>query len=108
MSRRARLCPLSCAPFHPTPRGAALFLRHAVSRRWDSLCGPLWATHSSVQEGLARFATEPYDSDPRHYSNRFMHLTNYSVNKTSRRFVPGAMDDSGVGHKWSLTALRRR
>jgi hypothetical protein len=62
-----------------------------------------------AQEGLARFATEPYNPDPAHYSNRFMHLTNYSINKNSGQFVPGSSsDDACVGHKWSLKALKRR
>ena len=33
------------------------------------------------EDGLTRFATAPYDASPDHYNNRYMHLTNYSVNK---------------------------
>ncbi len=61
------------------------------------------------QEGLCRFATEPYNPDPKYFSNRFMHLTNYSINKKSAKFVSG--DDAEgacVGHKWTLTALKQR
>jgi hypothetical protein len=37
------------------------------------------------KEGLVRFATSKYDnSDP---SNKFSHLTNYSINKASEQFV---------------------
>ena len=39
---------------------------------------------------------------------RYMHLTNYSINKHSSRFVPNSdanADDHG--NKWSLSALRR-
>lgn len=36
-------------------------------------------------EGLARFATEAYSPDSK--SNRYIHLTNYSVNKKSSNFV---------------------
>lgn len=36
-----------------------------------------------------------------------MHLTNYSINKKSDRFVPGS-DDGTTGHKWSLSALRAK
>jgi len=32
-------------------------------------------------EGLARFATEPYTNDPDVLKNKFVHLTNFSVNK---------------------------
>lgn len=34
-------------------------------------------------EGLVRFATEKYVSDPKNISNTYMHLTNYSLNKHS-------------------------
>lgn len=37
------------------------------------------------REGLARFATEMYTGD--NLKNRFMHLTNYSVNKKNQNFV---------------------
>lgn len=32
-------------------------------------------------EGLARFATEKYTNDPDVLKNKFVHLTNFSVNK---------------------------
>lgn len=35
------------------------------------------------EEGLARFATAPYTTEQSEWSNRFVHLTNYSVNKTN-------------------------
>ncbi len=36
------------------------------------------------EEGLARFATQPYESAyTQNTSNRFVHLTNYSINKHS-------------------------
>lgn len=40
------------------------------------------------EEGLARFATEPYKA-PRsdNLDNRFMHLTNYAVNKDHPNFI---------------------
>lgn len=61
------------------------------------------------REGLTRFATERYDITQ--ISNRFQHLTNYSLNKKSANFVPTTsegVDDDGVGSKWSLSAFRRR
>ena len=36
-----------------------------------------------------------------------MHLTNYSINKKSGKFVQGS-DDGSTGHKWRLTALKAR
>jgi len=37
-------------------------------------------------DGLVRFATTPYTNSPEHYSDKFVHLTNYSVNKNSKEF----------------------
>ena len=40
------------------------------------------------QEGLVRFATEPYNKDDSNWDleNMYVHLTNYSVNKMSQKF----------------------
>jgi tubulin polyglutamylase TTLL5 len=55
------------------------------------------------KEGLARFATSAYSTSE--ISNRFAHLTNYSVNKQNPDFYSTAED--GKGHKWTLTALKK-
>ncbi len=58
-------------------------------------------------EGFARFATEKYYIGQPFKSNKFMHLTNYAVNKQSKNFVPNTdpfVDN--IGSKWSLTALK--
>ncbi|KNE60360.1 hypothetical protein AMAG_05755 [Allomyces macrogynus ATCC 38327] len=54
------------------------------------------------KEGLARFATEQYGSGPAldNQSQICMHLTNYSVNKRSTKFVDGGADG---GSKRTLT-----
>lgn len=58
-------------------------------------------------EGLARFATEPYDN--RAIDRRCMHLTNYSLNKHSKNFVRNTNEEEdGAGSKWSLSAFKRR
>jgi hypothetical protein len=52
------------------------------------------------KEGLARFAAEQYSSDGSK-SNRFSHLTNYSINKKHEKFQQNThieMDDEGS--KW--------
>jgi tubulin polyglutamylase TTLL4 len=36
-------------------------------------------------EGLARFATEPYSNEPEVLKNKFVHLTNFSVNKRNTK-----------------------
>jgi hypothetical protein len=38
-------------------------------------------------EGLARFATEDYSNDPKVLKNKFVHLTNFSINKRNTKFV---------------------
>ena len=55
------------------------------------------------KEGLARFASEKYVNDLP--DNKFIHLTNYSVNKKNQKFVQNTdAKCDGVGHKWSLKA----
>ncbi len=61
------------------------------------------------EDGLVRFATCKY-SPPggANKGNRFMHLTNYSVNKFNANFVANEDPaEDGVGSKWSLVALRK-
>lgn len=53
------------------------------------------------EDGLVRFATEDYSTDPALFRNRFVHLTNFAINKKSKKFVPNVdADDDGVGSKW--------
>ncbi len=63
------------------------------------------------QEGLVRFASEDYcnvNSINKH--NRFIHLTNYSINKTSANFdnnISNDFSEKFTGSKWSLSAYRK-
>ena len=71
-----------------------------------------------------RFATVKYDPNSRNIKNAFMHLTNYSVNKRSHRYVrfvfsqieyfnrrkKSRCDDPDIedfGNKWSMSAMLR-
>lgn len=56
-------------------------------------------------EGLVRFATQKFSLDR---VSRYMHLTNYSLNKNSKNFVENrdAREDAR-GSKWSMTAWRK-
>lgn len=58
-------------------------------------------------EGLARFATEPYQSPkPGNMKDIYMHLTNYAINKESEKYVPNKDDQgAGEGHKKSLKQI---
>jgi len=61
------------------------------------------------EEGFARFSTEKFTLDPKQYDNKYVHLTNYSINKNSHKFVKNTdADIDDCGNKWSLSALKRR
>ena len=50
------------------------------------------------EEGLVRFASEKYANGFK--DNRFIHLTNYSVNKKNENFIQNTnFKEDGVGHK---------
>lgn len=55
--------------------------------------------------GLVRFASVKYSSDLTTLVDRYMHLTNYSINKLSSMYTSN--EDAGAcqGHKWTLKAL---
>ena len=59
------------------------------------------------KEGLARFATEQYQSPiGSNLGNLCMHLTNYAINKESEVFIQNEhQDKSDIGHKRSLTSI---
>ena len=57
------------------------------------------------EEGLVRFATTKYTNNPDDISNNFIHLTNYSVNKESDKFVYNESPGNYSGHKWNLATL---
>lgn len=57
------------------------------------------------KEGLVRFASVMYSSCPRTVSDRYMHLTNYSVNRKSVTYTANEDVNACKGHKWSLKAL---
>ncbi|XP_026151395.1 tubulin monoglutamylase TTLL4 isoform X2 [Mastacembelus armatus] len=56
-------------------------------------------------DGLVRFASCKYSSSIKTLSNKFMHLTNYSVNKKNSEYQTNSDDKACQGHKWALKAL---
>ncbi|XP_023290516.1 tubulin polyglutamylase TTLL4 [Orussus abietinus] len=56
-------------------------------------------------DGLVRFASVKYVDDINYLNDRFMHLTNYSVNKTSASYTSNDCADSCRGHKWTIKTL---
>ena len=60
------------------------------------------------EEGLVRFATEPYKPAKRdNMDNLFMHLTNYAINKKSSAYQQTTGEEAGdeSAHKRSLSSL---
>ncbi|XP_037644936.1 tubulin polyglutamylase TTLL4 isoform X1 [Sebastes umbrosus] len=56
-------------------------------------------------DGLVRFASCKYSSSMKTLGNKFMHLTNYSVNKKNSEYQANSDDKACQGHKWALKAL---
>uniref|UniRef100_A0AAY4AUJ8 Tubulin tyrosine ligase-like family, member 4 n=1 Tax=Denticeps clupeoides TaxID=299321 RepID=A0AAY4AUJ8_9TELE len=56
-------------------------------------------------DGLVRFASCKYSSSMKSLSNKFMHLTNYSVNKKNSEYQTNSDHKACQGHKWALKAL---
>jgi tubulin polyglutamylase TTLL4 len=55
------------------------------------------------KEGLVRFATQKYSNNPKNLDKRFVHLTNYSVNKKADDYVKSsANNDQEDASKWNL------
>ena len=74
------------------------------------------------EDGLVRFATKPYNNNPENIEDKYIHITNFSVNKNNKEFIynenPGKtsmVDDwywskccslgEYEGHKWNLKTL---
>lgn len=56
-------------------------------------------------DGLARFASVKYSNNADTLNDRFMHLTNYSINKLSSNYTKNEDAESCTGHKWTLKTL---
>lgn len=58
------------------------------------------------KEGLARFATHEYQQTSEGKADKYMHLTNYSINKNSSAFVKSDnLEHNDSSSKWSLSAF---
>lgn len=57
------------------------------------------------EEGLARFATEKFTLSSGEVPNRFVHLTNFSINKHSDNYHIDEHNET-EGCKWSLATLK--
>ncbi|XP_074659233.1 uncharacterized protein LOC141911990 isoform X2 [Tubulanus polymorphus] len=57
------------------------------------------------EDGLVRFASQKYSSSMKSLNNKFMHLTNYSINKRNNEYQSNTDENACQGHKWGLKAL---
>ncbi|NWV69478.1 TTLL4 polyglutamylase, partial [Malurus elegans] len=57
------------------------------------------------KDGLVRFASCKYSYSMDNLSNKFIHLTNYSVNKKNAAYKSNSDEIACQGHKWALKAL---
>ncbi|CAF4841932.1 unnamed protein product [Pieris macdunnoughi] len=57
------------------------------------------------KDGLARFASVKYNSELTSLNDRYMHLTNYSINRLSKHYTPNEDFAACEGHKWTLQTL---
>ncbi|CAM9607598.1 unnamed protein product [Lampetra fluviatilis] len=57
------------------------------------------------KDGLVRFSSCKYSSSTKTLGNRFMHLTNYSINKNNAAYRSNDDRTQCEGHKWALKAL---
>uniref|UniRef100_A0A182WH41 Tubulin polyglutamylase TTLL4 n=1 Tax=Anopheles minimus TaxID=112268 RepID=A0A182WH41_9DIPT len=56
-------------------------------------------------DGLARFASVKYSDKSETLNDRYMHLTNYSINKLSNNYSQNEDADACQGHKWTIKSL---
>ncbi|XP_052124662.1 tubulin monoglutamylase TTLL4 isoform X2 [Frankliniella occidentalis] len=56
-------------------------------------------------DGLVRFASVKYSEDPASLADRYMHLTNYSINKLSSHYTHNEDESACKGHKWTIKSL---
>ena len=57
-------------------------------------------------DGLARFCSEKYDLSSYKMQDKFIHLTNYAINKKSKNFEINNSVDEELGDKWTLHTLK--
>ena len=60
-------------------------------------------------DGLVRFATEKYSDGGDDIDNKFIHLTNYAINRDniSKDDIDNENNDGGTGVKWTVHTLRK-
>ncbi|KAG8194922.1 hypothetical protein JTE90_021383 [Oedothorax gibbosus] len=57
------------------------------------------------EDGLVRFASQKYSLANKSFANRYIHLTNYSINRKSSSYASNDDENVCQGHKWSLKSF---
>ncbi|VDO54348.1 unnamed protein product [Schistosoma margrebowiei] len=52
------------------------------------------------EDGLVRFASQKYSNAIRSLGNRYIHLTNYSINRLNSEYISNTNEFATKGHKW--------
>ena len=61
------------------------------------------------KEGFGRFSTAPFNLDPNDKANKYIHLTNVSINKHNQKNMDNSnADDISGGTKVSLETLKQK
>ena len=69
--------------------------------RTEFLVAPwAWGLPVQARAGCALVASSRYSSSMKSLSNKFVHLTNYSVNKKNTEYKSNSDETACQGHKW--------
>ena len=58
-------------------------------------------------DGLTRFCSEEYNLDESKLNDKYIHLTNYSINKNNENFEKNDDTEKEEGNKWSILAFKK-
>ena len=59
------------------------------------------------EDGLTRFCSEEYNLDESKLNDKYIHLTNYSINKNNENFEKNDDTEKEEGNKWSILAFKK-
>ena len=59
------------------------------------------------EDGLTRFCSEEYNLDESKLNDKYIHLTNYSINKNNENFEKNDDTEKEEGNKWSILTFKK-
>jgi len=57
------------------------------------------------EDGIVNFCSVKYTNEESSLGNKFIHFTNYSINKTNSDYLSNSSPGDYTGHKWTLATL---